>query len=109
MTFVPVRAFAAFEQGVVVYLRISCEIDTIRISSIQLVLERKGSRFLERVYTPGEREACNVKGVGRVPSLAARFAAKEAVSKALGTGIGREGISFCDIEVIIDGRGKPEP
>ena len=70
--------------------------------------DRKGSRFLERVYTPGERDACEAKGVGRVSSLAARFAAKEAVSKALGTGIGLEGISFCDIEVIIKKGGKPE-
>jgi len=108
MTFVPVRVTAAFDQGEGVFLRISCGIDTIRISRIQDVVDRKGSRFLERVYTPGERDACAAKGVGRVPSLAARFAAKEAVSKALGTGIGHEGISFCDIEVIIKKGGKPE-
>jgi len=90
------------------FLRISCGIDTIRISRIQEVVDRSGSRFLERVYTPAEREACEAKGVGRIPSLAARFAAKEAVSKALGTGIGKEGVSFCDIEVIIISGGKPE-
>ncbi|MEI8198990.1 MAG: holo-ACP synthase [Eubacteriales bacterium] len=89
-------------------MRISCGIDTIRISRIRDVVDRKGSRFLERVYTAGERWACEAKGVGCVPSLAARFAAKEAVSKALGTGIGHEGISFCDIEVIINKGGKPE-
>ena len=89
-------------------MRISCGIDTIRISRIQEVTDRNGSRFLERVYTPAERDACAAKGVGRIPSLAARFAAKEAVSKALGTGIGREGVSFCDIEVIIISGGKPE-
>jgi len=108
MTFVPVRVTAAFDQGEGVYLRISCGIDTIRISRIQDVADRKGSRFLERVYTPGERDACEAKGVGRVSSLAARFAAKEAVSKALGTGIGLEGVSFCDIEVIVKKGGKPE-
>lgn len=108
MIFVPVRATATFEQVEGVCLRISCGIDTIRISRIQDVIDRKGSRFLERVYTPGERGACDAKGVGRVPSLAARFAAKEAVSKALGTGIGQEGISFCDLEIIINIGGKPE-
>ena len=89
-------------------MRISCGIDTIRISRIQEVVDRSGSRFLKRVYTPAECDACEAKGVGSIPSLAARFAAKEAVSKALGTGIGREGVSFCDIEVIIASGGKPE-
>lgn len=69
--------------------------------------DRKGSRFLERVYTPGERDACAAKGVGNIPSLAARFAAKEAVSKALGTGIGYRGISFCDIEIVSGRKGLP--
>lgn len=105
-TFAPVSVTAAFEPEEE-YLRISCGIDTIRISRIQDVVDRKGSRFLERVYTPGERTDCDAKGVGSVPSLAARFAAKEAVSKALGTGIGYEGINFCDIEIIVGAGGKP--
>ena len=88
-------------------MRISCGVDTIRISRIQDVIGRNGSRFLERVYTPAERGTCAAKGVGNIPSLAARFAAKEAVSKALGTGIGREGIRFNDIEVCISTEGKP--
>lgn len=88
-------------------MRISCGIDTIRISRIQDVVDRKGSRFLDRVYTPAERASCESRGVGRIPSLAARFAAKEAVSKALGTGIGLQGIGFCDIEVIAGTGGKP--
>ena len=89
-------------------MRISCGIDTIRISRIRDIVDRKGSRFLERVYTPGERAGCLAKGVGNISSLAARFAAKEAVSKALGTGIGRDGICFSDIEVIVLSGGKPE-
>lgn len=82
--------------------------DTIRVSRIQDVIDKTGSRFLERVYTPGERTACDSKGVGRIPSFAARFAAKEAVSKALGTGIGREGVCFSDIEVMVGSGGRPE-
>lgn len=89
-------------------MRISCGIDTIRISRIQDLTDRKGDRFLERVYTPSERAACLAKGVGSTASLAARFAAKEAVSKALGTGIGPEGVCFSDIEVIVKDGGKPE-
>ncbi len=88
-------------------MRISCGVDTIRVSRIQDVIDRTGSRFLERVYTPAERDMCAAKGVGSISSLAARFAAKEAVSKALGTGVGREGIRFSEIEVCISTAGKP--
>ena len=60
-------------------------VDMIEIDRIEGVIARRGQRFLERVYTPGELAYCR----GRVPELAARFAAKEAVTKALGTGIRR--------------------
>src|SRR5690606_41845696 len=56
-------------------------IDMIEIERVGRVLERYGERFLRRVYTPAEAAFCR----GRVPELAARFAAKEAVMKALGT------------------------
>ena len=70
-------------------------VDTIEIERVAASIERHGDRFLNRVYTDYELAACN----GRVQSLAARFAAKEAVAKALGTGIWREGIGWTDIEV----------
>ena len=88
-------------------MRISCGIDTIRISRVRDVVSRTGDRFLERVYTPDERRSCENKGAGRFPSLAARYAAKEAVSKALGTGIGPEGVSFSEIEIYIREGGQP--
>lgn len=88
-------------------MRITCGVDTIRISRIKDVYNRQGVRFLDRVYTPDEQRDCEKKGNGRMPSLAARFAAKEAVSKALGTGIGKEGICFSDIEVMIKEGGQP--
>ncbi|PZR97067.1 MAG: holo-[acyl-carrier-protein] synthase, partial [Candidatus Chloroheliales bacterium] len=65
------------------------------------VIERWGEKFLSRIYTDAERQFCR----GRVPELAVRFAAKEAVSKALGTGI--RGIRWRDIEILIDRRGRP--
>lgn len=77
-------------------------VDLIEISRIQAVLERHGDRFLRRVYTEGELAYAN----GRLSALAARWAAKEATAKALGTGIGSVG--FRDIEVICDAQGKPE-
>ena len=76
-------------------------IDMIAISRVQKVLDRHGQRFLQRVFTPEEAAFCR----GRVPELAARFAAKEAVMKALGTGV--RGVGWRDIEVLPNRRGKP--
>ncbi len=76
-------------------------IDLIAISRVRHVLERHAARFLRRVYTPEEVAFCR----GRVPELAARFAAKEAVMKALGTGA--RGVAWREIEVLSDRRGKP--
>jgi holo-[acyl-carrier protein] synthase len=57
-------------------------VDLIEVKRIESAVSRWGERFLQRVYTPAEIEYC----AGRAGSLAARWAAKEAVSKALGTG-----------------------
>ena len=76
-------------------------IDIIEIERIGHVLEKFGDRFLERIYTPKERE----RYAGRVSELAARFAAKEATMKALGTGI--RGVRWRDIETLSYRRGKP--
>ena len=62
-------------------------IDLIEIPRIQAALDRFGERFLRRVFTPYEIAECR----GRAEALAARFAAKEATTKALGTGIGPVG------------------
>ena len=81
-------------------------IDMVEITRIERVLKRYGDRFFERVFTAAEIAYCR----GRNPELAARFAAKEAVSKALGVGmrmIARDGIDWKDVEVIGDLRGKP--
>ena len=79
----------------------SVGVDAIEITRIDRVLAQFGRRFLNRVYTTREVEYCR----GRVPELAVRFAAKEAVLKALGTGL--RGIGWREIEVIPDRRGKP--
>jgi holo-[acyl-carrier protein] synthase len=81
-------------------------VDLIEIARIEQALERYGDRFLARVFTPNEIFYCR----GRVPELAARFAAKEAVSKALGVGmrvLARDGIYWQDVEIVGDHRGKP--
>jgi holo-[acyl-carrier protein] synthase len=69
-------------------------IDLIDIARVETLIERYGPRFLTRVFTPGELSDCQESAA----SLAARFAAKEAVSKALGTGIGP--VSWHEIEIL---------
>ncbi len=80
----------------------SVGVDATEISRIEGTLARFGERFLNRVYTP--REAARYRS--RPRELAARFAAKEAVSKALGTGM-RWGVCWRQIEIMPDPRGKP--
>jgi holo-[acyl-carrier protein] synthase len=74
----------------------------IEVSRIEEAAARHGERFYRRFFTEGERAYCG----SRFAALAARFAAKEAVSKALGTGIGD--ISWQEIEIINGERGRPE-
>jgi len=76
-------------------------IDIIEIARVRKVLERHPQRFLDRVYTPEEVAFCR----GRIAELAARFAAKEAVMKALGTGA--RGLAWREIEILPNRRGKP--
>ncbi|MSP12726.1 MAG: holo-[acyl-carrier-protein] synthase [Chloroflexi bacterium] len=76
-------------------------IDIIEVSRIQTTLESWGERFTQRVFTPAELAYCR----GRAPSLAARFAAKEAAAKALGTGIGQ--VEWREIEILSDTTGAP--
>ena len=65
------------------------------------MLERHGEHFLGKVYTEREIAHCQ----GRVNELAARFAAKEAISKALGTGL--RSVYWREMEIVSDPRGKP--
>jgi holo-[acyl-carrier protein] synthase len=72
--------------------------DLIEIERVQASIDRFGERFLARLFTPGEIAYCQRKKKNSTESFAARFAAKEAGAKALGTGISR-GISWLEIEV----------
>lgn len=77
-------------------------IDIVAIQRIRQAAAKSGGRFLTRVFTPGEREYCFARR-DPYPSLAARFAAKEAVLKALGRG----GWCWRGVEVLADGAGAP--
>ena len=80
--------------------------DIVNISRIQRVIDRFEDRFFERVFTIYEREKC-IKRRNRGSCFAKRYAAKEAFSKAIGTGF-RNGVYWRDIGVVNDPSGKPQ-
>jgi holo-[acyl-carrier protein] synthase len=79
-------------------------VDIIEIERVQHTLRRWGDHFMTRVFTSAEIGSCH----GRAHELAVRFAGKEAISKALGTGIWcRDGVWWSDMEILPDALGKP--
>jgi holo-[acyl-carrier protein] synthase len=80
-------------------------VDIVVCSRIERIWKEHGPRFLDRIYTPRERDYC-LAARDATPRLAGRFATKEAVMKALGVGW-RAGIEWTDIETLPDGYGKP--
>ncbi len=80
--------------------------DIVQISRIKASFEKQGQRFVDRILTEAEQEIFRQRGMS-VSFLANRFAAKEAIAKALGTGIAG-GVSFVDIQVLPDSYGAPE-
>jgi holo-[acyl-carrier protein] synthase len=77
-------------------------VDLVEIDRVAALVTRYGERFAGRVFTPAERLDCG----DRPESLAARWAVKEAVAKALGTGFGP--VSFREIELLRECTGRPE-
>ena len=80
--------------------------DIVNVERIKKILKKKGNNFKKRVFSKKEIFYCENK-IKSYTYFAKRFAAKEALSKALGTGI-RKGIDFKDIEVTNDKFGKPK-
>lgn len=80
--------------------------DIIEIDRIEKAINRS-QRFCDKIFTKGEQNYCNARNNARFESYAARYAAKEALFKALGTGY-RYGFAFNEIEVLNDELGKPE-
>lgn len=80
-------------------------VDIIEVARIAASHEKFGERFLRRILLPGEMDYC-LSHRAPAPFLAARFAAKEAVSKAFGTGIGSQ-LGWQDIEVLRKPSGEP--
>lgn len=83
--------------------RIGC--DVVEIERIQRLIERYGDRFFEKILTQKEKAYC-LRAASPAPCLAGRFAAKEALSKALGCGIG-PALSWHDMEILPNTLGSP--
>ena len=81
-------------------------IDIEEVERIDRLLQRSGKKFLERVFSKKEAEYC-MRKARPAEHLAARYAAKEAVAKALGTGFSR-GVRLRDIEIIAVDKGPPQ-
>ncbi len=81
-------------------------IDVVEVERIAAAIERHGETFLARLFTSAERAYCDSKKSSAL-HYAARFAAKEAVAKALGTGIGAHA-NWLDLEVAHDAAGTPK-
>lgn len=77
--------------------------DIVEIGRIEKALQNEN--FKKRVYTSDEIELIEKKGAGKMASYAGRFSAKEAISKAMGTGV--RGFNLVDIEILSDELGKP--
>jgi len=80
--------------------------DIIEMERIQEAIDRHGPRFIDRLFTEKEQAYCTTFN-NPTPHYAGRFAAKEAILKALGTGLQGE-ITWKDIEILNDPQGKPE-
>lgn len=83
-------------------------VDVVDVTRIRTALDEEstGTRFRDRVFTAAEQAYCDGRGVGRYESYAARFAAKEALAKALGCGFGSE-LGWRDVEVVRAADGRP--
>ncbi|MBI5945466.1 MAG: holo-ACP synthase [Chloroflexi bacterium] len=82
-------------------MKLATGVDLVDIDRIREAIERHGERFIARIFTETEQRECG----GRIESLAARFAAKEAAAKALGCGIGD--VSWLEIEIKGDENRAP--
>jgi len=88
---------------------VKCGIDLVSIKRIQELVERRGDEGLSRIWTESEiADATKKDGTLNVSSLAGKYAVKEAVSKAFGTGFGRCGVNFVEIEVQKGKFGEPQ-
>ncbi len=89
-------------------MKINCGTDIIEVCRIKESIERKGNNFLNKIYTEKEIEYCNSKNKMKYQHFAARFAAKEAIFKAISNILkNKYEITWKDVEVLNDENGRP--
>ena len=88
-----------------ILLIIGCGIDLVKIERIEKIIKRWGNNFTSRIFTPLEEEYCEKKKGNKFQSYAGKFAAKEALLKALGLGL--RGANWKEIEIKNDELGQP--
>ena len=89
-------------------MKIACGVDIIEISRIEKAIERQGEKFLHTVYTENEIQYCESHKINKFQHYAARFAAKEALYKALSEIIPKENLEWTAFEITNDENGKPK-
>ena len=89
-------------------MKINCGTDIIEVCRIKEIIERKGDNFLNKIYTEKEIEYCNSKNNMKYQHFAARFAAKEAIFKAISNMLkDKYEITWKDVEILNDENGRP--
>lgn len=90
-------------------MEIKCGIDIIEVERIKESIETLGDNFLNKIYTKGEIEYCNSKNTMKYQHFAARFAAKEAIFKAISSILENKfEISWKNVEILVDENGRPK-
>lgn len=90
-------------------MKITCGTDIIEVKRIKDAINKKGDKFLNKIYTPFEIEYCNSKNSMKYQHFAARFAAKEAIFKAISEKMkSKYEITWTDVEIKNDEEGKPK-
>ena len=90
-------------------MKITCGTDIIEVKRIEKAIKEKGDKFLKKVYTPFEIEYCNSKNTMKYQHFSARFAAKEAIFKAISEEMqNKYEITWTDVEIRNNEEGKPK-
>lgn len=90
-------------------MKVECGIDIIEVKRIEDAIESLNDKFLNKVYTPKEIEYCDSKNKMKYQHYAARFAAKEAIFKAISKKLkDKYELTWTNVEIINDKQGKPE-
>ena len=96
------------KKGMSIKMKVTCGVDIIEVKRIEKAIISTDENFLDRVYTKEEIQYCNSKGITKYEHYAARFAAKEAVLKAVSSGLNSKyDLDWKDVEILNDKEGRP--